>query len=45
MVMMLVLGSQLLHRLFVADAGADLEAWPGRGRFPLRHAGGDSPIC
>ncbi len=45
MVMMLVLGAQLLHRLFVADSSDGLDAWPGRGRFPLRRAGGDSPIC
>jgi asparagine synthase (glutamine-hydrolysing) len=45
MVMMLVLGAQLLHRLFVADSPGGLDAWPGRGRFPLRRAGGDSPIC
>jgi hypothetical protein len=42
---MLVLGAQLLHRLFVADSPGGLDAWPGRGRFPLRRAGGDSPIC
>jgi asparagine synthase (glutamine-hydrolysing) len=45
MIMMLVLGSQILHRLFVADAAADLASWPSRGRFPLRRAGDDSPIC
>jgi hypothetical protein len=45
MVMMLVLGSQILHRLFVADADADLGTWPSRGRFGLRRAGDDSPIC
>jgi asparagine synthase (glutamine-hydrolysing) len=45
MVMMLVLGSQVLHRLFIADADADLTTWPGRGRFGLRRAGDDSPIC
>ena len=45
MVMMLVLGSQLLHRLFVADSAESLASWPARGRFPLRSAGGDSPIC
>jgi len=45
MVMMLVLGSQLLHRLFVADASAELGSWPARGRFRLKRAGGDSPIC
>jgi asparagine synthase (glutamine-hydrolysing) len=45
MVMMLVLGSQILHRLFVADSDSRLESWSDRGRFRLRRAGGDSPIC
>jgi asparagine synthase (glutamine-hydrolysing) len=45
MVMMLVVGSQILHRLFVGDAEADLASWSDRGRFRLRRAGGDSPIC
>jgi asparagine synthase (glutamine-hydrolysing) len=45
MVMMLVLGSQILHRLFVADSDSRLESWSERGRFRLRRAGGDSPIC
>jgi hypothetical protein len=45
MVLMLVLGSQLLHRLFVADPPARLASWPDRSRFRLRRAGDQAPIC
>jgi asparagine synthase (glutamine-hydrolysing) len=39
LVLMLVLGAQLLHRLFVADFHAD------RGRFPLRRADVRPVVC
>jgi hypothetical protein len=44
MVMMLVTGSQLLHRLFVGDGALDA-AGHGLSRFTLRRASADSPIC
>jgi asparagine synthase (glutamine-hydrolysing) len=39
MLMMLIVGSQLLHELFVAAAT------PLTPRFALRHTGGDPPVC
>ncbi|MGD0527442.1 MAG: asparagine synthase (glutamine-hydrolyzing) [Polyangiaceae bacterium] len=45
MVLMLVLGSQLLHRLFIADAREALASWPERSRFRLRRAGDPPAIC
>jgi asparagine synthase (glutamine-hydrolysing) len=45
MVLLLVLGAQLLHRLFVAGDDASLADWPSRGCFSLKGAGEAPPIC